>query len=139
MTTKPTCEELEQRVKKLEKDSIQRDKLEKVLRESEEKYRHVAENVNVGILVVQDLKIVFANTAISQYLGYTKDELLSNPNPFEFIHPDDIEMVFDRHMKRLKDEEAEEVYSLELLPRVEILYGWKLPELKLIGRVAPLL
>nr|MBC8362191.1 PAS domain S-box protein [Candidatus Desulfatibia profunda] len=89
MTVKPTYEQLEQRVEELEKERIERKRAEAALRESEEKYRNVVENVNVGVLVVQDLKLVFANTAISKYTGFSKDELITKPNPFDFVHPDD--------------------------------------------------
>jgi PAS domain S-box-containing protein len=91
---------------------------EETLRESEGKYRDLVEKVtNVGILVAQDGKLVFINTAISDILGYTKDELTSHPNPFEFIHPDDRTMVLERHMKRLKGEEAPETYPYRIITR----------------------
>jgi PAS domain S-box-containing protein len=108
---------LEQRIRELENEIAQRDRREEMLRRSEEKYRNIVDNVNVGILVVQDFGIVFSNTAISTFLGYTTDELDNNPNPFEFIFPDDRDMVVDRHVKRLKGEDAPETYAFRIVTK----------------------
>ena len=118
MGKKPTYEELEERVKILEKEATNRKRVEAALRESEEQYRHVVESVtNVGILVAQDGKLVFTNSAISDVLGYTKEELASHPNPFDLIHPDDRAMVLERHMKRLKGEKDPETYPYRVITR----------------------
>jgi PAS domain S-box-containing protein len=111
-------EELKQRVKELEKEAANHKRAEEALRESEKKYRDLVERVtNVGVLVAQDGKLVFTNTAISDILGYTKEELASHPNPFDFIHPDDRTMVLERHMKRLKGENSPEKYPYRIITR----------------------
>ena len=118
MARNQTYDELKQRAKVLEKETANRKRAEEALRESEKKYRDLVEKVtNVGVLVAQDGKLVFTNTAISDILGYTKEELTSHPNPFEFIHPDDRTMVLERHMKRLKGEEAPEKYPYRIITR----------------------
>jgi len=117
MLKSPTYEEMENRIRALEKEASKRRQTEELLRASEEKYRHVVENVIVGLLVVQDLKIVFANTAISKYIGYTKEELINSLSPFVFIHPDDVEMVFERYMKRLNNEPVEDVYPFRVVAK----------------------
>ena len=43
MSEKPTYEELEQRVKKLEKVAVERKKVEEALRESEKRYRALSD------------------------------------------------------------------------------------------------
>lgn len=117
MVRKPTYEELEKRVKEPEKEFIDHKRQEKALYESEKKYRYVVENVKVGILVVQDVKLVFANSKISDVLGYTKEELTSHSNPFEFIHQDDREMAFERHIKRIEGEEVPETYEFRVVDK----------------------
>ncbi len=99
------------------RDITERKRAEEALRESEEKYRNVVENVNVGILVAQDEKLVFANTAISNFLGYAKEELLASQNPFEYIHPDDRPMVLERHLKRIAGEEVAGSYSFRVITK----------------------
>jgi PAS domain S-box-containing protein len=91
--------------------------IEQRLRESEERYRSVVENLNVGMLVTVDLKIVFANSAIRNFFGHSAEELLANPNPFDYIHPEDRAMVMERHLKRVKGEEVPETYSFRLLTK----------------------
>lgn len=84
---------------------------------SEDKYRKIVENVNTGILVAQDARLVFVNRGIANFLGYTVEEMLSHPNPFDFIYPDDMEMVFERHMRRLKGEDVPDVYQYRVITK----------------------
>ena len=94
------------------KSETQNDALDnETLKASEEKYRRIVENVNTGILVAQDARLVYVNPGIANFLGYTEEALLSHPNPFEFIHPDDVETVFERHIGRLQGKNVPDVYS----------------------------
>ena len=45
MSKKPTYEELEQRLKALEKKAVERKQTEEALKESEEKYRRIFESI----------------------------------------------------------------------------------------------
>jgi PAS domain S-box-containing protein len=91
--------------------------VEQRLRESEERYRSVVENLNVGMLVTVDLKITFANSAIADFLGHSIAELLANPDPFDYIHPDDRAMVLERHLKRIQGEPVSETYTFRALTK----------------------
>lgn len=117
MTEKPTYGKLEQRIKELEQECNQLKRDDTALRESEETYRNVVDNVNLGILIIQDLKLVFANNTIAEYLGYTADELINNPASFDFIYPDDREMVIDNHMKKLKGAKVPEAYPFRAVAK----------------------
>ena len=117
MTEKPTYGKLEQRIKELEQECNQLKRDDTALRENEETYRNVVDNVNVGILIIQDLKLVFANNTIAEYLGYTADELINNPASFDFIYPDDREMVIDNQMKKLKGAKVPEVYPFRAVAK----------------------
>ncbi len=75
--------------------------IEEKLRDAEEKYRIMVENANEPILVAQDGVLKFANQKAVEVIGYQLDELTSIPF-VEFIHPEDREIVIERHMKRLK-------------------------------------
>ncbi len=98
-------------------DITERKRVEEALRESEEKYRNVVENVNEGILVVHEGKPLFANKAILTFLGCTLDELLSLPDPMEMVHPEDREMVLERHMARLRGEDSPEIYPYRIITK----------------------
>jgi PAS domain S-box-containing protein len=68
MTTKPTYEELEQRVKKLEKEAVEHKQAEDARNESEEKWRSLAETAPCVILTVQrDGTIQFLNRPVGDY------------------------------------------------------------------------
>jgi PAS domain S-box-containing protein len=93
----------ERLVKKLEDKIIQLERAGKTLRQSEEKYRILAEKSLQGLLVIQDFRIVFANKTLAEISGYTVEELLSlSPEKvMAVIHPDDQSLVWGRFRDRL--------------------------------------
>ena len=84
-----------------------------VLKESEKKYRDLFENANEAIFVAQNEKIVFSNPMLTKMFGYSAAELSAKPF-IAFIHPDDREMVVDRHRRRLKGEILPSTYSFRI-------------------------
>jgi len=98
------------------RDITERKKEEAVLRESEEKYRLVVENANEAILVAQDGMLKFCNPKAVELTGYSKEELTSRTF-VEFIHPDDLEMVVERHHKRLKGEELPHICPFRVIDK----------------------
>ena len=73
---------------------------ETLLRDSENKYRLVVENSGDAIFVILGKDIVFSNQRTSLITGYSAEEL--NSLPFAgLIHPDDRDIVVQRHMERL--------------------------------------
>ncbi|HHP7236310.1 MAG TPA: response regulator [Desulfobacterales bacterium] len=99
----------------LEGEQEDRQIAEQRLRESEQRYRSLVENINVGILVVQDQKIVYANPSVPQFLGIATGRIRLDENPFRYIHPEDREAVLHRHLKRLREEKVPELYSFRVL------------------------
>ncbi|MGZ3581054.1 MAG: hybrid sensor histidine kinase/response regulator, partial [Syntrophales bacterium] len=83
---------------------------------SEEKYRLVVENASEAIFIAQGGFLRFVNQATIQIMGYSEKEITSLPFT-HFIHPEDKEMVLQRHMKRLKGEEVSPVYSFRIVTR----------------------
>jgi PAS domain S-box-containing protein len=83
---------------------------------SEEKYRMLFENASDAIFVAQDEKVIFPNPQLSRLLGYSYEEL--NGVPFKnFIHPDDADMIVERHRKRLKGETVPGTYSFRAVTK----------------------
>jgi PAS domain S-box-containing protein len=76
---------------------------ERALRESEAKYRLVVENAGEGILVAQNGMLKFVNPWMLAAGGYTTEDLLGKPFSV-FVHPDDREMVYQQHLRRVKGE-----------------------------------
>lgn len=90
--------ELEQRVEERTKE----------LQESEGKFRTIAEQSTLGIVILQDGVIKFANNAVETITGYSREESGNWPkNSFtQNIYPDDLEMVL-RMLKRIMSGEIE--------------------------------
>jgi len=87
------------------------------LSESEEQYRTVIENISVGMMVIQDQKIAFANTAVSQFLGLSGEETLENSDPFVHVHPQDRHSALERHLKRIKGDALAEANSFRVVTK----------------------
>jgi PAS domain S-box-containing protein len=102
--------------KQLQREAIERNRAEEALRTSEEKYRLVVENANQGIVVIQDGKVRFVNPKVTEISGFSQEELSERSFP-EFIHPDDRDLVANRHRDRLKGEEVPHVYAFRVRDR----------------------
>ncbi len=86
------------------------------LRESEAQYRLVVENAHDGIFVTQDEIIKLSNPRLQQMLGYTQKELQARPFA-EMMHPEDRQMVVDRHRQRLTGQTVPSKYSFRAINR----------------------
>jgi PAS domain S-box-containing protein/putative nucleotidyltransferase with HDIG domain len=113
-TVNNRTEELRKALENLQQDITERKQAEESLRVSEEKYRIVVENAKEAIIVTQDMKVVFVNRAGIDMIGYSDKKLTPQPI-INFIHPDDIDMVADHHIRRLNGEDVQNVYSFRLV------------------------
>jgi PAS domain S-box-containing protein len=98
------------------RDISRRKAAERALAESEAKYRKVVENVNEGILVTANGRILYANPRALVLTGL--DDVTAKSRPFvESIHPDDRERVMRNHMRRLRGEAVENHYHFRVVHR----------------------
>ncbi|MFX0186207.1 MAG: PAS domain S-box protein [Candidatus Hodarchaeota archaeon] len=76
--------------------------LNKKLIESEEKFRAIAEQSNLGICIQQDDRIKYINQRLADLVGYTIEELKSwQPREYaKVIHPDDREYAIEQGRKK---------------------------------------
>ena len=79
----------------------ERKQREETLRESEEKYRDLVENIN-DILFLADVKgtITYISSQVHSVFGYTPAETVGRPFR-EFIYPEDIPSIMERFQKTL--------------------------------------
>ncbi|HMK37153.1 MAG TPA: PAS domain S-box protein [Desulfomonilaceae bacterium] len=98
-------------------DISDRKKAAEALRDSEEKYRLVVEKAQEAIFVAQEGMFRFVNPKTVEILGYTEKELLTTPFN-EIIYAEDREMVFERHIRRLRGEEVPARYAFRLVDKV---------------------
>ena len=74
----------------LARDITHRKDYEIALRESEAKFRELAENTSDSFIIRNGNEILYANAAFEQVYGISRNELYKNPNIYmELIHPED--------------------------------------------------
>jgi len=84
------------------------------LKASENKFRSLVSNANLGIVILQDLKIKYANPTAYKMFGYNENEKIP-VSGFEYMHPEDIEFVKEMYNKRLAGEFKEADYMIRML------------------------
>ncbi len=82
-------------------DITERKNLERKIREEWGKYKTLMENLLVGIVIVRDGKVIFANNVIADLLKYDRGEAIGE-NFLKFIHPDMRNHIWDLYQSRLR-------------------------------------
>ena len=96
-------------------DVTDRRRIEESLRDSEEKYRTVVEKANEGITIIQDGRILYANPKVADdILGIPLEEILGRSFG-DFLHPEDKEIVADRHKRRMDGENIPDSYEFRII------------------------
>lgn len=70
-------------------DITERKKAEASLKESEAKFKSLADDALVGIFMVQDWHYIYANPFLARILGYSVEELLNLKNWLHIVAPDE--------------------------------------------------
>ncbi|MEL4305239.1 PAS domain S-box protein [Methanococcoides sp. LMO-2] len=87
------------------------------LKKSEEKYSALVENGNDGILIVQDDLVKYANSKMTEMVGYSLKEAIGSPF-LEYVHENHRELVFDKYEKKLKvGNEIRSRYEFDILSK----------------------
>lgn len=86
------------------------------LRESEDRYRALAENSLTGIYVQQDGNFVYVNERAAQFLGYSTQELVGQ-SVSNYIEPEEREMARAFAAARISGENVPSHYELRLLAK----------------------
>lgn len=94
-------------------DITQRKEQEAKLRNSEQRYRWLVDNVREGIALIQGGKLVFVNPGTERITGFSAVELKSM-NFLDRVPAEDREMVSGHHARRLRREPVPEVYEARL-------------------------
>ncbi|RZI44540.1 EAL domain-containing protein [Herbaspirillum sp. HC18] len=87
------------------------------LRESERKFRNFVEQSLVGLYVVQDGKMAYANSKTAELLGYDGPEQLIGVPLDQLTHPDDIPLLQENHRRRLSGEVPSIRYTYRAIRR----------------------
>lgn len=118
--TKPfDIEELRALVKKsIDKQMLTKEKqrLERELKESLEKYRELFESINdaVAVFMIPDGKLSIYNTRFSGLFGYSEQEL-EDKRFSDFIYPEDLPVAQERFEKKIVGEALADIYEIRAL------------------------
>jgi PAS domain S-box-containing protein len=98
------------------RDITQRKEAEEKLKESEAKYRLLVENVPVGVIIIRNGKVLFANSQDERITGYTLEELQSM-NSFDIVYDEDRSKVIEYAAMRARGEPAPDSYTVRIIRR----------------------
>lgn len=85
-----------------------------LIRESEEKFRALAESTPAAIFIYQGEYFKYLNPAAENLTGYKLDEMYGMKF-YELVHPDHRELVKERGLKRQLGEEIENRYIFKII------------------------
>lgn len=97
-------------------DITERKIAEQKLKESEEKYRAVAEQANDGIAIIQNEVFKYVNPSLCEMTGYTREELIDTSHKI-IVHPEVIDEVSNRHKRRMMGEDVLKKYDTLLISK----------------------
>jgi PAS domain S-box-containing protein len=99
--------ELEEKISELENENS---KLSNII----DRHMRIVSDTNVAVYIAQDGMIKAPNPKTLEMYGVSEEELTSKPFT-EFIHPDDREIVSDRHERRLRGEDLPSTYTFRII------------------------
>lgn len=89
-------------------------KLIETLRESEEKFRVLLENIQDGVFIVHNHKIDYANEAFARTLGYSVDEIIGKNTP-DLLVPEENELLENKSLQYQGSKNSPLEYELQAL------------------------
>jgi PAS domain S-box-containing protein len=98
----------------------ERDAIEHELRESEARFRLIAEQSLLGLSILQDDRVRYVNQAVADVNGYTPEELtrFSFEEYARLIHPEDLAFVFEQaRKKQARDPDARQRYEYRVITK----------------------
>jgi two-component system, cell cycle sensor histidine kinase and response regulator CckA len=95
---------------------IDRKRAEEALVESESKFRAVADTASSAIYIHTGDRFLYANRASELITGYTREDLLKM-RVWDFVHPDDLELLKGRSESRLHGMPVPERYEFRILDK----------------------
>jgi PAS domain S-box-containing protein len=100
----------------LQAEIAERSRMEQVLRESEAKFRMMAETVACGIWIHQDNRLRYFNPQVEAITGYSAEELRSM-DMWTLVHPDCRKDLQERSRARLRGDAVPSRYMYQIVTR----------------------
>jgi diguanylate cyclase (GGDEF)-like protein/PAS domain S-box-containing protein len=97
--------------------AIDRKRAADALRESETKFRTLAETAPAAIFIYQGEQFLYANEATAAITGFSREEFLKLPSFWEIVHPDFREEVKRRGLLRQQGADVPTRYEIQILTK----------------------
>jgi PAS domain S-box-containing protein len=98
------------------RDREARIRAEEAQRQSEARFKALAEMSTALIVIYQGERFTYVNTVFEQVTGYTKDELMKMKF-WEVVHPEYREMVHQRGLARQRNEDVPARYEFKIMAK----------------------
>ncbi len=108
--------DLENKNQRLISEIVERNNTEKSLRKSEEMYSTLLNSMQDGVFIIKNLKVVFVNDSFIKIGGYDPSEVIGSDFR-NFVAPEFVHIVFQRHEARKNDIAVPNNYEFSLLHR----------------------
>jgi diguanylate cyclase (GGDEF)-like protein/PAS domain S-box-containing protein len=93
--------------------------------ESEARYRQFVDDSPLGVLIVQDGSIKFANAALGALAGYAPDELVGKPF-LPFLAEEDRQRAAETHQRRMRGEPVPASFEYRVITRNGEVRHWRM-------------
>ena len=95
------------------RDITERIEAEKALQNSETKYSSLVERSNDGIILFEAGAIKFANAAIEEMTGFSRDDI-EGTGLTDFVTPEYVDLVRQRYIDRLVGKDVPSIYEIAI-------------------------
>ena len=95
------------RILEIAENITEKKEQERIIAENEARYRNLARNAPVGIVVLENMKPVFANKKAFEITEFDDLETMYSTPAVDYVHPDDQDYFFD-FIDKLKDYKMKE-------------------------------
>ncbi|HXZ29501.1 MAG TPA: PAS domain S-box protein [Terriglobales bacterium] len=92
-------------------------RVEESLRESEDRFRAVGDNIAAAIYIHDGQRMLYVNPACEEISGYTREALMNQVDFWEMVHPDFRALVQERARARLEGRATPHHYEFKILAR----------------------
>ncbi|MFC2164035.1 PAS domain S-box protein [Acidobacteriota bacterium] len=77
---------------------------------TEKEYQAFFDRAKVGMVLIQNERVVHINTPLSDIIGYSPEEIIGTPF-MKYIHPSELPRVMKNYNNRVKGKEAPIIYK----------------------------
>ncbi len=98
-------------------DITGRKEAEEKLRESEEKFKILAEASLIGVYLIQDKVFRYINPVFAKMSGYTREEVIDKMSPEDVVFPGDEPLIKDSRRRLLSGEAESTNYKFRLIKK----------------------